>query len=74
MVECADTAMLVRAAQDPCSSRVHHHLLTVMNGGALYSLTIPATTWRCPTYGELLNDYKLRHNATVVAVADDAAW
>lgn len=67
----ADTAMLVRAAQDPGSSRVHHHLLTVMNGGALYSLTIPATA-ALSTYGELLNDYKLRHNATVVAVADDA--
>ena len=67
----ADTAMLVRAAQDPGSSRVHHDLLSVMTGSALFSLKIPDNA-ALTTYGELMSDYKLRHNATVVAVADDA--
>lgn len=66
----ADTAMLVRAAQDPGSSRVHHDLLSVMTGSALFSLKIPDDA-ALATYGELMSDYKLRHNATVVAVADD---
>ena len=66
----ADTAMLVRAAQDPGSSRVHHDLLSVMTGTALFSLKIPDHA-ALSTYGELMNEYKIRHDATVVAVADD---
>jgi voltage-gated potassium channel len=66
----ADTAMLVRAAQDPGSSRVHHDLLSVMTGSALFSLRIPAAAG-ATTYGELMSDYKQRHDATAVAIADD---
>lgn len=65
----ADTAMLVRAAQDPGSSRVHHDLLSVMTGSALFSVRVPAGA--ATTYGQLLTDYKQRHDATVVAIADD---
>ncbi len=42
-----------------------------MHGSALFSLKIPDNA-ALTTYGELMSDYKLRHNATVVAVADDA--
>lgn len=66
----ADTAMLVRAAQDPGSSRVHHDLLSVMTGSAMFSIRIPAST-ASATYGELMADYKQRYDATVIAVADD---
>ena len=67
----SDTTMLVRAAQDPGSSRVHHDLLSVMTGNTLFSVRVPATA-ALTTYGELLSVYKLKYNATIVAVADDA--
>ena len=67
----SDTTMLVRAAQDPGSSRVHHDLLSVMTGNTLFSVRVPATA-ALTTYGELLSAYKLKYNATIVAVADDA--
>lgn len=66
----ADTVMLVRAAQDPGSSRVHHDLLSVMTGSALFSLKIPDGSAPA-SYGDLMNQYKQRHDATIVAVADD---
>lgn len=67
----SDTTMLVRAAQDPGSSRVHHDLLSVMTGNTLFSARVPADA-ELTTYGELMTAYKQRYNATVVAVADDA--
>jgi voltage-gated potassium channel len=66
----SDTTMLVRAAQDPGSSRVHHDLLSVMTGNTLFSMQLPAGM-PGTTYGELLASYKARYDATVVAVADD---
>ena len=65
-----DTTRLVRAAQDPGSSRVHQALLSVMTGNTLFSLRLPADT-ELRTYGELMTEFKLSHNATIVAVADD---
>ena len=67
----SDTTMLVRAAQDPGSSRVHHDLLSIMTGNTLLSVKMPATA-ASTTYGELLATYKLKYDATIVAVADDA--
>jgi voltage-gated potassium channel len=67
----SDTTMLVRAAQDPGSSRVHHDLLSVMTGNTLFSSRIPQNA-PLTTYGELMTEYKQKHNATVIAVADDA--
>ncbi len=67
----SDTTMLVRAAQDPGSSRVHHDLLSIMTGNTLLSVKMPATAVST-TYGELLAAYKLKYDATIVAVADDA--
>ena len=66
-----DTTRLVRAAQDPGSSRVHQALLSVMTGNTLFSLRLPAST-ELRTYGELMIEFKRSHNATIVAVADDA--
>lgn len=66
----SDTAMLVRAAQDPGSSRVHHDLLSVMTGSALFSTRYPGTSGST-TYGDLLTAYKKKHNATIVAIAND---
>jgi voltage-gated potassium channel len=65
-----DTTRLVRAAQDPGSSRVHQALLSVMTGNTLFSLRLPANS-PLSTYGELLVRFKNVHNATIVAVADD---
>ena len=70
MVSC-DTALLVRAAQDPGSSRVHHDLLSIMTGNTLFSARLAAGAKLC-TYGELMTQFKHEHNATIVAVADDA--
>ena len=66
----SDTTMLVRAAQDPGSSRVHHDLLSIMTGNTLFSVKMPATAVST-TYGELLAAYKQKYDATIVAVADD---
>ena len=66
-----ESTRLVRAAQDPGSSRVHQALLSVMTGNTLFSLRLPAGT-ELRTYGELMTEFKLSHNATIVAVADDA--
>ncbi|MEO7254459.1 MAG: ion channel [Casimicrobium sp.] len=70
MVSC-DTTLLVRAAQDPGSSRVHHDLLSIMTGNTLFSMRLSASA-SLTTYGELMTQFKQEHNATIVAVADDA--
>ncbi len=69
MVSC-DTALLVRAAQDPGSSRVHHDLLSIMTGNTLFSVRLSANA-KLSTYGELMTQFKHEHNATIVAIADD---
>ena len=67
----SDTTLLVRAAQDPGSSRAHNRLLSVMTGNTLFSARMsPSAT--LSTYGELMTQFKQEHNATIVAVADDA--
>jgi voltage-gated potassium channel len=66
-----DTTRLVRAAQDPGSSRVHQALLSVMTGNTLFSLRLPNDA-PLRTYDELMTEFKRVHNATIVAVADDA--
>jgi len=62
--------MLVRAAQDPGSSRVQQDLLSVVGGQTQFSLKLPAHV-PATTYGELLTQLKARHNATLIAVAED---
>lgn len=67
----SDTTLLVRAAQVPGSSRAHNRLLSVMTGNTLFSalMSLSATLSMC---GELMTQFKQEHNATIVAVADDA--
>ncbi len=66
----SDTTLLVRAAQDPGSSRVHNRLLSVMTGNTLFSARMSPRA-KLSTYGELMTVFKQEHNATIVAVADD---
>lgn len=66
-----DTTRLVRASQDPGSSRVHQALLSVMTGNTLFSLRLGVDA-PLKTYDELMVEFKRNHNATIVAVADDA--
>ena len=62
--------MMVRSAHDPGSSRVQQDLLSVVKGQTQFSMTLPpgAPTLR---YGALLAQLKERHDATLIAVADD---
>ena len=62
--------MMVRAALDPGSSRVHRDLLSVVGGQNNFSMRVPADA---PTlrYGQLLHALKRDQNATLIAVADD---
>ena len=66
------TEMMVRAALDPGSSRVHRDLLSVVGGQNNFSLRVPADT-PVLRYGQLLQFLKQQHNATLIAVADDTA-
>ena len=66
----SDTTLLVRAAQDPGSSRVHNRLLSIMTGNTLFSARMSPSA-ELSTYGELMTQFKQEHNATIVAVADD---
>ena len=62
--------MMVRSAQDPGSSRVHQDLLSITKGPAQFSLKVPDNATGLQ-YGPLLTALKERHDATLVAVADD---
>ena len=62
--------MMVRSAQDPGSSRVHQHLFSVVTGPTQFSVHIPSNA-KGMRYGSLLQSLKEKHDATLVAVADD---
>jgi voltage-gated potassium channel len=61
----------VRAALDPGSSRVHRDLLSVAGGQNQFSLRVPATA-AALRYGQVMVMLKQHHNATLIAMADDA--
>ena len=63
--------MMVRSAQDPGSSRIHQDLLSVGKGPAQFSMCVPQTA-PALQYGALLALLKDRHDATLLAVADDS--
>lgn len=65
------TELMVRAALDPGSSRVHRDLLSVVGGQNQFSLQVPADA-SSRHYGELLAMFKAQHNATLIAMASDA--
>ncbi|MEQ1774801.1 MAG: ion channel [Burkholderiales bacterium] len=64
------TEMMVRAALDPGSSRVHRDLLSVVGGQNNFSMRVPADA-PVLRYGQLLQALKQHHNATLIAVAND---
>lgn len=63
--------MMVRAALDPGSSRVHSDLFSVVGGQNQFSLRVPANA-PALRYGTLLTLLKEKHNATLIAMAGDA--
>ena len=63
--------IMVRAALDPGSSRVHRDLLSVVGGQNHFSLRVPANA-PALRYGEVLIMLKQKHNATLIAMAEDA--
>ena len=62
--------MVVRSAQDPGSSRVQQDLLSIVKGQTQFSMKLPPDA---PSvhYGMLLSQLKEKHNATLIAVAED---
>jgi voltage-gated potassium channel len=64
--------MMVRSAQDPGSSRIQQDLLSVVKGQTQFSMKVPANA-RPFRYGALLSQLKERHNATLIAVAEDVS-
>ncbi len=62
--------VMVRAALDPGSSRVHRDLLSVVGGQNHFSLRMPSGA-PATRYGHLLTMLKEKHNATLIAMADD---
>ncbi|MGI9274358.1 MAG: potassium channel family protein [Endozoicomonas sp.] len=61
--------MLVRAAQDPGSSRVQHQLLSTLEGPTQFSVTTPQG-FPGVGFGKLLELFKSRHEAIVLGVAE----
>ena len=64
--------MMVRAALDPGSSRVHRDLLSVAGGQNNFSMRVPDDA-PAVRYGRLLHALKEHHNATLIAMANDTA-
>lgn len=62
--------IMVRAALDPGSSRVHRDLLSVVGGQNHFSVRVPADA-PAARYGQLMMMLKEKHNATLIAMADD---
>jgi voltage-gated potassium channel len=62
--------IMVRAALDPGSSRVHRDLLSVAGGQNHFSVRVPSTA-PALRYGNVLSMLKQKHNATLIAMAED---
>ena len=62
--------IMVCAALDPGSSRVHRDLLSVVGGQNHFSVRMPADA-PLARYGQLMTMLKEKHNATLIAMADD---
>ncbi len=62
--------IMVRAALDPGSSRVHRDLMSVDGGQNHYSLRVPAAA-PALRYGQVLAMLKEKHDATLIAMARD---
>ena len=72
-VECSasmSAEILVRAMQDPGSSRVQEELLSTLHGDTQFSLALPAEV-SCLTFGDSFGYFKQHHDATLLGVAHD---
>ncbi|AXQ96490.1 potassium channel family protein [Pseudoalteromonas piscicida] len=72
-VECSasmSAEILVRAMQDPGSSRVQEELLSTLHGDTQFSLALPAEVG-CLTFGDIFGYFKQHHDATLLGVAHD---
>ncbi|CAM4467392.1 potassium channel family protein [Pseudoalteromonas maricaloris] len=72
-VECSasmSAEILVRAMQDPGSSRVQEELLSTLHGDTQFSLALPAEV-SCLTFGDIFGYFKQHHDATLLGVAHD---
>lgn len=71
--ECTSTLaveMLVRAAQDPGTSRVTDELLSIGVGPTQFALQLPKEFPRTE-FGKLFSALKLKHDATLLGIAND---
>ncbi|CAM4066736.1 potassium channel family protein [Pseudoalteromonas byunsanensis] len=72
-VECSSSKsaeILVRAMQDPGSSRVQEELLSTLHGDTQFSLKLPADVKTCQ-FGALFHYFKEKHDAILLGVAHD---
>ncbi|TMO67000.1 potassium channel family protein [Pseudoalteromonas aurantia] len=72
-VECSSVKsaeILVRAMQDPGSSRVQEELLSSLHGDTQFSLQLPQGV-KSYQFGELFPYFKAHHNAILLGVAHD---
>jgi voltage-gated potassium channel len=72
-VECSSSKsaeILVRAMQDPGSSRVQEELLSTLHGDTQFSLQLPSDTKTCQ-FGALFHYFKEKHDALLLGVAHD---
>ncbi|EWH09081.1 potassium channel protein [Catenovulum agarivorans DS-2] len=73
-IECFSSKVaesLVRSMQDPGASRVQEQLLSGLFGDTQYALQVPADLPKAFTYGQLFNAFKLKHDATLLAIAKE---
>lgn len=71
--ECTSTLaveMLVRAAQDPGTSRVTDELLSIGVGPTQFALQLPKD-FPQTDFGKLFSSLKLKHDATALGIAQD---
>lgn len=72
-VECNSSTtaeLLVRSMQDPGSSRLHQEMMSTLHGDTQFSTQVPSDTPSI-NFAKLFMYFKERHNATILAVAED---
>ena len=56
--------------QDPGSSRLHQEMMSTLHGDTQFSTQVPKDI-KALNFGELFVYFKTKHNATILAVAED---
>ncbi|WP_016954056.1 potassium channel protein [Catenovulum agarivorans] len=73
-IECFSSKVaesLVRSMQDPGASRVQEQLLSGLFGDTQYALQLPTNLPKSFSYGQLFSAFKLKHDATLLAIAKE---